>query len=501
MQRVRHSFHPPAGLGLATSLGLRMGVELWPTLLLLFVYAVVYLRFAAQLADFPFDLDQGEGYDAWSAWMVNLGQLPYTTNADFPYYSSNYPPLWSYLVSIPMAWAGPGLASARLISTISAVAVAGVLGVAAQRLSGRSLAGFLAAGFFLASPYVFHTTPLARVNSLALLAAVVGLTLLEQPTRRRVLLGSVALLAALFTKPTALDATLAGVLSVLLRQPRLGLLAAGLIGGLGIAGLGALMVMTRGAFWLNVVTGNTNPFDLNQLAAYMSNFSLLHCVLIALALAEIVWMVRRRCWSPWALYGVAAGVAALGVAKWGAGESYFLGAIAALCVLAGIWVARFLDSMPPASLRWMLGLALFIQAVLMAHAGVSDVLPWLPDRGPQGTFLGHAPTLEDRLAGRSLSDQIRHSRGPVLSEDPSFAVVAGQPLVGNATHLRNLYLAGLWDPSPVVNDLRAHKYAIVILDAELYPEPVLIAIGQSYFLDNSVRINGATYHVFLPGTQ
>jgi len=44
----------------------------------------VYLQFAVQLAGFPFDLDQGEGYDAWSAWMVNLGQLPYTSNADFP---------------------------------------------------------------------------------------------------------------------------------------------------------------------------------------------------------------------------------------------------------------------------------------------------------------------------------------------------------------------------------------------------------------------------------
>ncbi len=89
----------------------------------------------------------------------------------------------------------------------------------------------------------------------------------------------------------------------------------------------------------------------------------------------------------------------------------------------------------------------------------------------------------------------------MLSEDPSFAVVAGQPLIGNATHLRNLYQAGLWDPSPMVNDVRAHRYAIVILDAELYPEPVLAAIGQSYFLDRSVQVNGATYRIFLPGTQ
>ena len=74
------------------------GLERWPALLRLAIYALVYVQFAAQLAGFPFDVDHGEGYDAWSGWLINQGQLPYTSNASFPYYSSNYPPLWSYLV-------------------------------------------------------------------------------------------------------------------------------------------------------------------------------------------------------------------------------------------------------------------------------------------------------------------------------------------------------------------------------------------------------------------
>ncbi len=476
-------------------------VELWPALALLLIYLLAYIQFATQLATFPFDLDQGEGYDAWSGWLINLGQLPYTSNADFPYYSSNYPPLWSYLVSIPMAWVGPGLAAARTLSALSALTSACVLGIASFRLAGRPLAGILAAGFFLASPYVFHTTPLARVNSLALLAALVGLTLLERPTRTRVLLGSLALTAALFTKPTAIDAAIAGTLLVLLRRPRLALLAVSVIGGAGALGLAVLMALTHGAFWLNVVAGNANPFDMGQLLAYVSNFSVLHCVLLAMAAAQCAWMLWRRAWSVWPLYGIAASIAALGVAKWGAGESYFLGAIAAMCVLAGAWVARFLDSLPSIRLRLALGGALFIQALLLAHASVSATLPWLPDRGPQSAFLGRAPTIEDQRAGQSIADEIGRFRGPALSEDPSFAVVAGKPLVGNATHLRNLYEEGLWDPTPLVNELHSHKYAIVILDAELYPEPVLAAIGQSYFLDRSVRVNGATYQLFLPGKQ
>jgi hypothetical protein len=316
-----------------------------------------------------------------------------------------------------------------------------------------------------------------------------------------VVLGSLALAAALFTKPTALDAAAAGVLAVLLRQPRLGALSAAIVAGVGAAGLGLLMLSTNGAFWLNVVAANANPFDLGQLSEYVANFTILHCVLLVMAVAECARRLVKRDWSPWALYLVTSSVAALGVAKWGAGESYFLGAIASICVLAGAWVGWFLDATPASRLRWAVGIALLIQGLLLSHAEVSALLPWLPDRGPQEAFLGHAPTAADQQAGQLIASEIRRLNGPALSEDPSFAVVAGKPLVGNATHLRNLYEAGLWDPTPMVSDLQAHKYAIVVLDAELYPEPVLAAIGRYYFLDRSVRVNDATYQVFLPGNQ
>ena len=479
------------------------GVELWPALALLLAYVLIYLQFAIQLINFPFDLDQGEGYDAWSGWLINLGQLPYTSNGQFPYYSSNYPPLWSYLVSIPMAWIGPGVGAARIVSALAALTTAGVLGFAAYRLSRRPIAAVVAGGFFLASPYVFHTTPLARVNSVALLCAAIALTVLDERrlSRWRVVFGALALAAALFTKPTALDAAAAATLAVLLRQPRYGVLLGVIVGALGAAGLLLLMALTHGAFWLNVVAGNANPFDVHQLTDYLANYGVLHCVLLALAAAECAAMLLKREWSPWALYAIGSGVAALGVAKWGAGESYFLGVIAATSVLSAVWVGRFLDGLPNARLRLALGAALLIQALLLSHAAVSNLMPWLPDRGPQGAYLGHAPSANDVQAGETIAAEVRRLRGPALSEDPSFAVVAGKPLVGNATHLRNLYEAGLWDPTPMVSDLAAHRYAMVILDAELYPEPVLAAIGRFYFLDRSVRVNGASYQLVLPGTE
>jgi hypothetical protein len=403
-----------------------------------------------------------------------------------------------------MAWLGPGLLPARAVSAAASVLTAALLGLAARRASRSTLAGCLAAGFFLASPYVFHTTPLARVNGTALLAAVIGLSFVERPTRTRVLLGSLALVLALFAKPTVLDAVVAAVLSLLLRNWRLGLLSIACISGVSLAGLAAMMIWTRGAFWLNVVAGNANPFDPWQLWTYVSNFSVLHCVLLALAAVEAIRAIRRQRWSPWVLYLVTSGIATLGVGKWGAGESYYLPLIAATSVLAAIWVARSLEGarrLGQPHMQVALGLALFIQGLLMSHAAVSAALPWLPDRGPQSNLLGRAPTWEDQVSAESVAEQIRARPGPVLSEDPSFGVVAGRGVVGNATHLRNLYQAGLWDPTPMVNDLQARRYAIVVLNAELYPEPVLAAIGKSYYLYRTVHVNGATYRLFLPGSD
>ncbi len=351
---------------------------LWPALALLGLYAAFYLQFAIRLIGFPFDLDQGEGYDAWSGWIVHLGQLPYTTNAIYPYYSSNYPPVWSYLVSIPMAWTGPGVAPARAVSTLAGVLCAVVIAVAARRTAGSWWAGVLGGGLFLASPYVFHTTPLARVNGTALLFGLLALLLAEpagtdrsqlqarvSPTVRaskpravrRVLSGrwrvgaaSLAMLLALFTKQTTLDALVAMCAYLLVVNRRRGIDATAMVAGGGLVALGALLAATRGAFWLNVVAGNANPFDVGQLVFYVGSFTLLHVAILGLAVVELLVHLRQRRVSPWILYFPSAMLMALTVGKWGAGESYFLGAIAGACVLAGAGTWRVVNAAgsPPA---------------------------------------------------------------------------------------------------------------------------------------------------------
>jgi hypothetical protein len=483
--------------------GLLAGAVLWALGIgLLFFYLLVYAAHAANLAMYPYDLDQGEGYDVNSAWLIAQGQPIYSDNARFPYYSSNYPPVYSLLLAPIIAQTGPTLAAGRLLSTIAALTAALVCSLVVGWRGRAGPAGLTAGLLFVGSSYVFHTTPLARVNALALLFALAGLACcLGRGWRWR---AGVALffLLALYTKQTTMDAVGAGLLALALRD-----LKGSVVVGLAIALLGGLALFALdathdGAFWLNVVVGNVNPFDPRQAIDYYRNFLELHLVMMALAGWQVVRAVWTRAIGPFELYWVSSLLLAVSVGKWGAGESYFLAPIAASAVLAGQALATaYQGANRRPALFALAGILVLLQGLLFAHGPLYRLGPYLVDRGMQASVLSRWPGERDVAAAADLVDRLSRAEGPVLLEDPSYGLAVGKEVVGNATHLRNLYQAGVWSPNALNADLTARRFSWVLLNAELYPEPVLEAIGRYYYLFEEYEINGTRQRLFAPGAQ
>ncbi len=476
-------------------------------LAVLFFYLLVYVAHATNLARYPYDLDQGEAYDVNSGWLIAQGRPIYTDNNEYPYYSSNYPPVYSLLLAPIVAQTGPTLASGRLLSVaatlLSALVMAAIVGV--QTRSG--IAGFATGLLYLASTYVFHTTPLARVNGMAILFAVAGLACCLG--RRWWSYGGVVamFLLALFTKQTTVDAVGAGLLALFLRDVAARDLRPSIGTGLAIAGVGGALLLALdrahgGAFWLNVVVGNVNPFDPYQALVYYQNFLKLHLIVVALAAWQMLHQVRARSIGPFELYWVFSLLLAVSVGKWGAGESYFLAPIAASCLLAGQAVARLLrESAAHESRLAVLGAMLLVQGVLFSHGPTYHLGPLFVDRGAQASVLSRWPGATEVEAAAEMVDFLKRAEGPVLLEDPSYGLANGKEVVGNATHLRNVHLAGVWSPDNLVADLRERRYSWVVLNAELYPEPVLAAIGRYYYLYEEYEINGTRQRLFAPGEE
>ncbi|MFN0071011.1 MAG: hypothetical protein ACKVVP_05920 [Chloroflexota bacterium] len=463
-------------------------------LVLLSLYAVAYIGRVIGLTLYPFDLDQGEGYDVNSGWLLTQGRSIYTSNEEWPYYSSNYPPVFSVMLTPLITMLGPTLAAGRLLSATAALLTALLIGVAVIRERGTIIAAAIAGLLYLASPYVYHTTPLARVNALAELFSLAGVILCFSRGRAAYACGAVLLAVAVFTKPTAAPVLAAAFGYGLITRPRFAVPVMVVTGMAGLLVLAALERISGGAFWLNTVQGNINPWGWGQATSYWTNFSLIHAGLIGVVLLAGRRSASNRYW----LYALACLPTVIGVGKWGAGESYFLGLIVALCVLVGSALSAL--SIRPTGLL-VASLTLLVQCGLYLHEPFTRTVGLSADLGIQFEALGTTPRADDALPGWDLITILDDNPGPVLAEDATYALLSGREIVGNATHLRNLHASGHWQGERLLADIEARRFNWIVLDAQLYPEPVLQTIGHTYYLYEVVQHRGVEQWIFAPGAD
>jgi len=131
-------------------------------LILLVFHFSVYVAYAANLIQFPFDYDQGEGFELVDVLMFSRGEFPYQNTETFPFYSSNYPPLF-HIFPIPLMWAfGPAYWYGRLLGFLGTLVCAGLISYAVWRDGRHRLIAILSGLAFLASNTVYHIGPLFR---------------------------------------------------------------------------------------------------------------------------------------------------------------------------------------------------------------------------------------------------------------------------------------------------------------------------------------------------
>ncbi|MFN4294530.1 MAG: hypothetical protein ACK4JD_10395, partial [Thermoflexales bacterium] len=77
--------HPRFGAALSSLSVVALGL----TIAIFAGYFVIYLIYARALFAFPFDYDQGEGFELYDAIRLARGEGIYLDNAEFPFYASN----------------------------------------------------------------------------------------------------------------------------------------------------------------------------------------------------------------------------------------------------------------------------------------------------------------------------------------------------------------------------------------------------------------------------
>ena len=513
-------------------------------------YFVVYLIYAVELFRFPFDYDQGEGFELMDTVFFSRGEWPYRDNDVYPFYSSNYPPLF-HVVIVPLVWLfGPQYWTGRLVSFLGTLITAGAIGYAVQRAGRRPWLSALSGLAFLASNYVYHVGPLFRQHMFMVMFETLAVVLLavtfereEKDGRRHnwSLLGVMALLlAAGYTKQLAYATVIAVFIFLFLRGPK-----RAIVWGVPFAAVTGLIflsinVATDGQWLLNTITANLNPFVPGQAEGLFRQWFGLHTLIVAVAAIYALYQLYATRLSIYAIWFVVATVNSVTAGKWGAGESYFATAIAAACILSGLafnhlldwaggrqwgtprrgwWAAVALPALIAVLYQWQANRLFHMPTHTPALAAVASALgrptevliapqtscsvPRPPEAIPYVdaagvSLLGRPPNAADTAAGKEIAALIAQGQTAAFSEDAGFNLFIGRDVVTNPTQLLNLYNNQAVDLTEMVAMLDRQAFDTVVLRAQFYPGPVLDVIGQRYETTDLIQMNGFVYCVMRP---
>jgi hypothetical protein len=553
-------------------------------LALMLFYFVVYVVYAVNLMNFPFDYDQGEGFELVDTLMFSRGQWPYQDVEPYPFYASNYPPVF-HLMAVPFAWAfGPAYWYGRLLGFLGTLITAGAIAYAVYRDGrarvgrGHRLIAALAGLAFLASNVIYHIGPLFRQHATMVMFETLAVVILARwahptpPAGRGfnfplsvygeggrgwgLILALGLLIVAGYTKQLAAITAIAVFAWLFVRNPRRAVISAVSFALVGGAIFAWMTWATDGQWWRQAILANVNQIRFDQVEGLFRLWFGLHGFLIVPAALMVIYELyfdRLSLYSVWFVVATALGGAASGT--WGGGDSYFATSIAALCILGGIFASRtlyggwtFYDNAYARLFARIFGrplrrfapalMAVGLLIVPLVYLGYGRAVLHMPTTGPvfapladalgltanasntdaaagAGNFydsagrvaggytdIGHLTTAADIAAGWRIVEIMREAHAeagkPPLSEEAGFNLAAGFDVVTNPTQLLNVWLRGLYDGGALIAMIEAQAFGVIVLRAQFYPEPVLLAITEFYETSEVIGMNGFDYIIKRP---
>jgi len=434
--------------------GLTMLVLVWQ----LGAAGIFYAKHNWSAIRFEYPVDYAEGPLLDQA--VRLARFENIYHNDLskpPYTISNYPPLF-VLVQVPFVWLfGPALWYGRLISTLSMIAAAVFLGLTLYTTTRDRWAGILGGSILLAFPYVLFWSALNRIDSLALGLICAGLYVVARwsKNRKEVIASAILLSLAVYTRQSyALAAPLASFVWLLREPPRrLAIELAAWTAGLCLGLFLLLNALTRGGFFLNVVTANVNPFFWENVKLNATGvFHHLWPFLAGSALFLVLGRLRAdKTWFLVAPFLIGAFLSGMTIGKEGSNVNYLLELTAAFSLVAGSFVA------------WTKSRPFWRGIVLLALAlQVNNMVLWSKEEYSRKVYGRIAQTSEFS----QLKLLIHNATGPVLvDEHMALVPLDGRDLFFQPFEYKMLSKAGIWNQRSFVVSILNKEYALILLYA------------------------------------
>lgn len=502
---------------------------------ILILYFIFFLYHSIVYIIYPYDLDNEEGFILNQTRLLAQGNTIYTELNEYPYTVGNYPPVFQF-ICIPLTWIfGNTHAIGRSISVLSTLLVGFIIFLLVKQQSGSMnripTAAIIAGLFPFSTHYFYRWAPYNRVDMLALLFALLGIYFIQKlkvrglsdetlaqsgqklaptksesecllPTAYRLLLTASCLLfvLAFYTKQNMVAAPIAAAIYLLIKDKKqAGILVLGyLVGIIAIFLIGN--AITNGQFYRHLFLYNLNPFSWFTVWLYARNLLWFYPIFIILVLIAIfsqtspkLRQVNRKTNLLFSLYFICSVVVALSCGKYGSAVNYLLELIVAGSILLGVTLNQFRTPMQSGQVSDFtpkdsgFGLRISKPIIIYLFLILQLVMIW---HIPYGLEYGETPTQKDWFYAKETEKYIQQTPGLILSDDIAMLVRNQRPVLFQPFIMSTLARQGLWNQTPVVNDLNQQKFELLVLyfdasrnpDLERYTEQMLTAIKTNYHL-------------------
>ena len=188
--------------------------------------------------------------------IYQLGEHP-------PFTVGNYPPVFALVAAIFMKFVGMTFEAGRLVSTLSILGAAILVGLIVWQGSGQILPGILGFGILITMrDGIWSWGPYNRVDSLALFWSMLTVFLvLRYAGTRKVWWAVPVAILTVYTRQSMVDGVFAAFCYLVVRDWRRAIPVALVTAGAGFAVFVGLQIWTHGAFYLNAVLDNENAYS------------------------------------------------------------------------------------------------------------------------------------------------------------------------------------------------------------------------------------------------
>lgn len=486
--------------------------------LLLALKALQTVQTMLEFFNWPFQFDESESMIVAETLLLDHGVNIYGKLGPDQFIAAPYPPLY-YLLNLPLVhFAGATFKGGRALSMLATAGAGAGIAAVAWRVTGDALAAALGGFAWGAIGIVGFWGALVKPDMLAVACGLAGLWWVLRTAETgggRVWAALPLFWAAFYSKQTAIAAVVAAATWLVLRRWRTGLLFAAIYAAGAAGGYLVLNVLTTGGYFYHEFTIHDLPWMADRFLGRLVDWAGAYWLVIGAGLLGLAVLLARD------------GRALLGAAGGPSGVLRRLGRWETLAVpqggvlLAGYLAASFLTASGAGTLggnhnhlldltaACALGFAVAaagLRAAAVTPVRVAGALLALglctqvPALYPTPHWLGHEfrlPSAARAEGMRNVAQYTSNTPGLVYATDLSLLLATDKWKLRlwttdpyTQTHATLLHR---WDESALVQAIRDHRFALVVLEYQLEDpqtfgagtiSPALAAaVRESYHLD------------------